>query len=310
MAAEKPVQRIHDEINVEIEYSYAERKEERHAPCAVRYARTLKNFIRPFDLGQSPFLRVGLINTTGKTTSVRHILILDIHHIIFDGMSINILFKELMDLYRGKELPALQVQYKDYWEWQNRQEDQEVKKRQEEYWMDVFAGVIPVINLPLDHPRPPVQSFEGNRLRFVIGKKETDVLKAVAKEEEVTLFMVLLAAINVLLMKLTGQEDIVIGTPVSGRRHPDSEKIVGMFINTLALRNNPANQKIVREFLGEIKERTLNAFVRTRTTPLRIWWKRWKSGEMLAGTHSLMSCSYSTIMLHRQEAYRNWKLKV
>jgi amino acid adenylation domain-containing protein len=262
MAAEKPVQRIYDEVDFEIQFfdlttgekrRETEGKTSSYLSSAIRHL--LSEFIRPFDLGQSPLMRIGLI----KTTSTRYIFMLDIHHIVFDGTSINIFFEELMALYRGKELPALQIQYKDYWEWQNRHEDKGIKKRQEDYWMDVFTGEVPVINLPNDYPRPPVQSFEGDRFNFVIGKKETDVLRAVAKEEEVTLFMVLLAVINVLLMKLSGQEDIVIGTPVSGRRHQDSGKIVGMFINTLALRNCPENQKIFREFLGEIKECTLNA---------------------------------------------------
>jgi len=262
MAAEKPVQRIYDEVDFEIQFfdlTTGEKRQETEGKTDPNPSPVIRNlsseFIRPFDLGQSPLMRIGLIKTAGA----RYIFMLDIHHIVFDGTSINILFKELMDLYRGKELPALQIQYKDYWEWQNRREDKGIKKRQEDYWMDVFTGEVPVINLPTDYPRPPVQSFEGDRFNFVIGKKETDVLKAVAKEEGVTLFMVLLAVINVLLMKLSGQEDIVIGTPVSGRRHQDSEKIVGMFINTLALRNCPGNQKIFREFLGEIKECTLNA---------------------------------------------------
>jgi tyrocidine synthetase-3 len=217
MAVEKPVQRIHDEVNVEIEYfdfkiDQVEVKVEEEegtrglAPLSIDLATRssqpaavlISSFIRPFDLGQSTLMRIGLM----KTTSTRHIFMLDIHHIIFDGTSINILFKELMDLYRGKELPALQIQYKDYWEWQNRREDKGIRKRQEDYWMNVFTGELPVINLPTDHPRSPVQSFEGNRLNFVIGKKETGFLKAVAKEEEVTLFMVLLAVINVLLMEI------------------------------------------------------------------------------------------------------------
>jgi len=239
----EPVQRIHDRVDFKLEvYDRGEKH--------------IQRFLRPFDLSLPPLIRVGLIREGSK----KHILMVDIHHIVYDGTSMAIFFKELMSLYEGKELLPLRIQYKDYAQWRNSHPMLTEKENQEAYWLDVFAGEIPVINLPLDFARPPTQDFNGRRLEFVLEENRANSLKNMAKEEGVTLYMVLLAIINVLLMKLGSQEDIVVGTPLAGRKHPDQEQIIGMFINTLALRNYPTNDKTFSEFLAEIKERTLNAF--------------------------------------------------
>ncbi|UCH92855.1 MAG: amino acid adenylation domain-containing protein [Candidatus Aminicenantes bacterium] len=272
---EEPVQRIHDEVEFEIEYydenfntprplrgppSQEGNKSASHAPCSMLHASTIKNFIRPFDLSQAPLLRVGLI----KHDRERHILIVDMHHIISDGISLEIFVKEFMAVYGygEKELPGLKVQYKDYAQWQKSEEQQEVIKKQEAYWIKEFGidEQIPVLNLPIDYTRPVIQSFEGGVLGFEIDSRDTSALKRLAFGEGVTLYMVLLSIYTILLSKLSNQEDIVVGTPVAGRRHVELRNIIGMFVNTLALRNFPCGEITFKQFLREVKNRTLTAF--------------------------------------------------
>ncbi len=245
---EKPVQKIHSEI-VEFEVEYYKADED-------TVGEIIRNFVRPFDLSQAPLFRVGLINLGEK----RHILMLDTHHIISDGVSEGILMRDFMALYGDEELPELKLQYKDYAEWHNSEKVKEVFGRQEEYWLKDFEGEIPVLNLPTDYTRPLIRSFEGRMFTFELEKEKTETLNKLAKEQDATLYMVLLAAYNLLLSKLSGQEDIVVGTPVAGRRHSDVEEIVGMFVNTLALRNYPVAEKRFKEFLKEVKDRTLQAY--------------------------------------------------
>jgi non-ribosomal peptide synthetase component F len=131
---------------------------------------------------------------------------------------------------------------------------------QEEYWLREFAGEIPQLNIPTDYARPEVQSFEGSFVTFAMNEEETVALNKLAASEGVTLFMVLLAMYGIFLANLSRQDDIVIGTPVSGRRHPGLERILGMFANTLALRVGPSGEKRFPDFLMEVKEKILKAF--------------------------------------------------
>jgi iturin family lipopeptide synthetase A len=242
----------------------------------------IREFVRPFDLARAPLLRVGLIellhtptapgahpSNTLPTPSAprshpsqegRSILIIDMHHIIHDGISQVIFLKDFMALYTGEELPGLKNQYKEYSQWQNRFLEREAIKKQGKYWTGEFKGEIPLLNLPTDYTRPAVQSQAGNVLPFNIGIEETNALRELAIKEETTLFTVILSIYNTLLSKLSGQEDIVVGTPIAGRRHPDLQPIIGNFLNTLALRNSPAADKSFGAFLKEVKERTLTAF--------------------------------------------------
>jgi iturin family lipopeptide synthetase A len=238
------VQQVHDEVGFEIGY-YQDKVEE-----------IIRDFIRPFDLSRAPLMRVALI----KIAADEHIFVVDMHHIVHDGISQTILFKELTAFYRREELPGLKLQYKDYAGWQNQNMKKEAVKKHELYWLRQFPGEIPVLNLPYDFPRPLVQSFDGSTAAFEIDKKETKVLKTLVRSENVTLFMVLLSIYYVFLSKLSGQEDIVIGTPEAGRKHPDLQPIIGFFLNTLALRNYPCADKSFSDFLKEVKERTLETF--------------------------------------------------
>ncbi len=246
----KAVQEVHDDVIFQIE-SYDlvanEAKEEKQI---------IMNFIRPFDLSCVPLLRVGLIKITGE----RYILAVDTHHIISDAKSQEVLVKEFMHLYMGETLPELRLQYKDFSQWQNNLVISGQIKKQEAYWLNRFKGPLPILELPTDYPRPRIRSFEGSHCGFGADAAEVEKLRRLAARENASLFIVILAIYNVLLFKLSGEEDIIIGTAAAGRNHADLEHIIGVFINTLALRNFPAGHKSFNHFLREVRQGTLEAF--------------------------------------------------
>jgi amino acid adenylation domain-containing protein/non-ribosomal peptide synthase protein (TIGR01720 family) len=245
----EPVQKIHQHHQVELAVEFYETGKDEAKEL-------LKKFLKPFDLSQPPFIRAGLI----KLGETKHILMLDMHHIVTDGVSSEIFINETIALYKNEELPVLRLQYKDYTEWQKSDRVRKAMKKQEEFWLKEFEEEIPVLNLSTDYERPQMQSFEGNTIDFEIGKEETAALKTLSLKEDVTLYILLLSVFNILLSKLTGQEDIIIGTPTAGRRHTDLHNIMGVFVNTLALRNYPISEKTFKEFLNEVKGNTLKAF--------------------------------------------------
>ncbi|MGD2088778.1 MAG: amino acid adenylation domain-containing protein, partial [Candidatus Aminicenantes bacterium] len=270
MIADEPVQRIHKEVKFEIEYHKVEVEEEERpgglVPSSLESAaRSLQpasalisSFIRPFDLSRSPLLRVGLIQSEEE----KHLLMVDMHHIISDGVSLEILINDFMAVIEGEKLLPLRIRYKDFSGWQNQEKQKENIKHQEAYWVKEFGTgeEIPVLDLPTDYPRPALQSFEGCIVNFEIPNEHTAALKTFALERGTTLFMVSLAIFNVLLSKLSSQEDILVGTPISGRRHADLTNTIGMFVNTLVLRNYPTAGQAFVDFLLGVKEKTLEAF--------------------------------------------------
>ncbi len=265
MIGDQPVQIVHDHVEFEIENYQVEDKVKVEEEGASRLEGTrglapspilISSFGRPFDLSHSPLLRVGLI----KEQEQKHLLMIDMHHIITDGVSMNLFLREAMELYSGEKLSPLRLQYKDYADRQVGDRQKKAIKSQEEYWLNRFADEIPVLNLPLDYPRPKVQSFEGAVLSFEVPRGLTRSINQMTLDTGATLYMVLLAVYNILLSKLSGQEDIIVGIPIAARRHADLERIIGMFVNTLAPRNYPNSEKTAREFLEEIKESTLQTF--------------------------------------------------
>ncbi|MGN4562436.1 condensation domain-containing protein, partial [Bacillus cereus group sp. MYBK5-2] len=188
------------------------------------------------------------------------VLLFDIHHIISDGISTNLIIKEFIQLYKGELQPPLQIQYKDYAVWQQIEMQSERMRRQEAYWLNMFDGEIPTLELPIDYERPSVRSYEGDTVEFTIDKEISDGLKEIEKQTGATLYMVLLAAYTTLLAKYSGQEDIIVGTPIAGRTHADLEPIIGMFVNTLAIRNYPEGDKTFYMYVQEVKETMLNAY--------------------------------------------------
>ena len=243
----EPVQKVHRKVEFQVNYWETD---------ADKVKDLVKEFIKPFDLSQAPLLRVWLV----KIAKEKHILLYDMPHIISDATSMAILVREFAALYNGKTLPALSIQYKDFSAWQNELFGSEKIKKQEEYWLSRFAGEIPVVNMPTDYPRPSKMNFQGESYKFEIDQELTAKLGYLALQKRTTMFIVLLAAYNVLLARLTGQEDIIVGVPVAGRRHADLENIIGMFINTVALRNYPKSDLTFTEFLAEVNENTLKAF--------------------------------------------------
>ncbi len=252
---EDPVQRVHDHLELEIEF-YDSEVDFTGGELA---AGTIKDFLRPFDLSRAPLLRVGAV-AVGKGSTSKRFLLLDMHHIITDGTSQNVLAQEFQQLYNNGPLPRLKLHYKDYSQWQNRWMGSQAASRQETYWLKEFAGEIPVLDLPIDYPRPGFRGFTGDMLRFQIDRGETLALKKIAREKGTTMYMNLLAIYTVFLAKICNQEDIVVGTPAAGRRLAELEQVIGMFVNLLALKNNPAETKSFDELLGEVREKTVNAF--------------------------------------------------
>ncbi|WP_373865018.1 amino acid adenylation domain-containing protein [Paenibacillus amylolyticus] len=240
-------QRVYQDVNFAVEFYQADEQE---------VEAVVHGFVRPFDLAKPPLLRVGLVELAPE----RHILMYDMHHIISDGVSMEIFVEEFVRLYGGEQLEPLRIQYKDYTVWQHSQEQQERLQHQGAYWLDMFQGELPVLEMPTDYPRPAVQSYEGQTLEFSFDASKTGGLKQLASETGTTLFMVLLAAYNVLLHKYSGQEDVIVGTPIAGRNHGDVQPLIGIFLNTLAIRSYPSSEKTFLSYLNEVKETTLRAF--------------------------------------------------
>ncbi len=239
------VQRVQPEVELKIwktEVSGEKHEEE--------VKRIVKGFIRPFDLEHDCLIRVGLV----KLKEEKHLFMLDMHHIISDGKSMEIFFKDFADIFAERELPELKIQYKDFAAWQNNLFESEAFKKQEEYWLQIFAGEVPRLNLPTDFLRPTEISFEGSIVSSAFSRALSDKVNEFAVDNGSTIYMVLLAAFNILLAKYTGQEDIVVGSPIAGRQHADLDKMIGMFVNTLAMRNYPDSMKTYQEFLLNVRK--------------------------------------------------------
>ncbi|HET7232709.1 MAG TPA: non-ribosomal peptide synthase/polyketide synthase [Longimicrobium sp.] len=217
---------------------------------------------QPFDLAAGPLFRAALLRLGAED----HVLLLGMHHVVSDGWSMGVLFRELSALYEayreGRESPLaeLPVQYADYAVWQREQLAGEVLDRQLAYWKERLAGAPALLELPADHPRPPVQSHRGARERFELPHALLDRLQALGRGEGATLYMVLLSAFQLLLSKYSGSDDIVVGSPIAGRTRREVEELIGFFANTLVLRTDLAGDPTFRELLGRVREGTLGAY--------------------------------------------------
>ncbi|EGL16793.1 condensation domain-containing protein, partial [Paenibacillus sp. HGF7] len=156
--------------------------------------------------------------------------------------------------------PELRIQYKDYAVWQQSEAGSERVRAQEAYWLERLKGELPVLDLPADRTRPAVFSYTGGVVRFTLGAERTSGLKRLALRTGATLYMVLLAAYSTLLSKYSGQEEVIVGTPVAGRPHAELERVMGMFVNTLALRTYPSADKPFEAYVREVKELALEAY--------------------------------------------------
>ncbi|HHO68226.1 MAG TPA: amino acid adenylation domain-containing protein, partial [Gammaproteobacteria bacterium] len=217
---------------------------------------------RPFDLEQAPLLRI----TTVRLSATRHAVLQTMHHIVYDGWSLAVLFRELKALYesfaegRDPALPPLDIQYADYALWQREYLETAPLRRQLDYWRETLSGRLPVLELPADHPRPPVQSFNGALHRIQLPAGLTRDVHALARRAECTPFMVLLAAFDVLLHRYTGETDILVGTPIANRNQPQIESLIGFFVNSLVLRTSLDGDPDSLELLRRIRSTTSAAY--------------------------------------------------
>ena len=216
----------------------------------------VQEFVKPFDLQVASLMRVGLIRIASK----KYILIVDMHHIIGDGASQEILVRDFIALYNGEKLPELKLQYKDFSVWQQEKTQQKTISAQRDFWISQFSEKFEPLDLPKDFARPLINTYAGSSIDFEINVEETTKLKSIAEMEGATMFMVMLSIYNIFLSKLTNQDDIVIGVPVAGRDHPDLENSIGMFVNTLPLRNYPKDTFHFKEFLANVKSGALACF--------------------------------------------------
>ncbi|MDQ3175168.1 MAG: condensation domain-containing protein, partial [Acidobacteriota bacterium] len=217
---------------------------------------------RPFDLEHGPLLRATLLRLGDE----KHVLLLNMHHIVSDGWSMGVLFRELGTLYQafstGKPspLPELPIQYADYAVWQREWLAGERLEQQLSYWKEQLSGAPPILNLPADHPRPVAQSYRGASQPVQLSKEVTERLKALTRQEGATLFVTMLAAFQTLLMRYSGQEDVVVGSPIANRNRAETEGLIGFFVNTLVLRGDLSRNPTFRQLLGRVKEVALEAY--------------------------------------------------
>ncbi|MCP5049239.1 MAG: hypothetical protein GY940_18865, partial [bacterium] len=244
MVDDEPMQAVHDHVPFQLESRDKET------------SRQIASFARPFDLSKAPLLRLGLIPTGPGQCD----LLIDMHHIISDGISHDILSRDFKALLNGQSLPPLNVQYRDFAVWRNSKHQRELIRQQENYWLEEFAGDIPVLNMATDYPRPEEFGFEGGRLFFRLEPVLTTKIRELISKYEVTLMMFLIAAFKVLLSIYTGQQEIVVGTVIAGRRHEDLNNIIGFFVNMLAIKTSPHHDKTFGRFLTEVKQKSIKAF--------------------------------------------------
>ena len=213
-------------------------------------------FIKPFDLSKAPLFRTKLV----KLKDNKMLFLLDMHHIISDGTSIGILLQELCDLYNGNELAEKQIDYKDFTLWEKEQFENKDFKSSKEYWVNNFKDEIPLLNMPTTYSRPSIQSFEGSNYHTILSKEIYNKVNNIAKKLNITPYMLMLSCYYILLSKYTSQDDIVIGTPIVGRELPDLSNMLGVFVNTLALRNKIDSSLSFEKFSNIIKNNCLNSF--------------------------------------------------
>jgi amino acid adenylation domain-containing protein len=219
----------------------------------------------PFDLAHGPLIRALLL----RLGEQEHIFLMTMHHIITDGWSVGVMHREFMDLYEafaaGRPSPLLEpkIQYPDYAVWHRQWFQGEVYESQLKYWKNQFKTLPPPLELPTDHPRPLIQAhkaFRGSKRKLALSQELTQKLKELCQKEEATLFMVLLAVYHVLLHRYTGEEDIVVGSPIAGRCLAETESLIGLFVNALALRVDLSGNPSFSELLRRVKEVALGAY--------------------------------------------------
>lgn len=246
VSGSKIVQVIEDKI--EFRLPYIQDKNNEFVP---------EDWVEEFELWRAPLIRAKVIETSEQ----KRYFMIDMHHIISDGITMELFIGELRQLYAGIELPEVEYQYKDYAEWQNRvYANSQEQKIHEEFWKKQFEKKVPPLELASDYKRPEKRSYRGANYEFKLDKQLTREINQMAKQQECTPFMVLLSAYLIMLSKYSGEEDITVGTPVMGRTCMEFETIMGMFVNTLVLRNQVNGAMSYLEFLEGVKDVAIHAF--------------------------------------------------
>ncbi|EEF63147.1 non-ribosomal peptide synthetase [Pedosphaera parvula] len=218
--------------------------------------------LAPFDLRSGPIMRAKLLRIAAED----HLLLFTLHHIVMDGWSRSVFLSELSRLYQAfasgqlSPLPPLPIQYADFAVWQARQVKEEALLKQLNFWKEQLAGAPALLELPATFPRPAVQSFKGARHPIRIQNQTTEALKALSRKEGCTLFMTLLAVFQTLVLRYTGQTDIVVGSPIANRNRMETEQLIGYFVNTLVLRTNLSGNPTFREVMLRVREVSLAAY--------------------------------------------------
>ncbi len=246
---EQPVQRIAAAAELTLPVTEV-------ASLAAFYAAAEEELRRPFVLEQGPLLRPHLY----RLSATDAILLVTLHHIVADGWALGVFARELAAAYGGATLPALPFQYADYAVWQRAPEQEARLAELLDYWTEQLREVPELITLPTDRPRPAAQTFAGARLPLTLERELIDRLRALGQAEGATLFMVLFAAFAALLARLSGQEELVIGTPVANRTEGEVAGLMGVFVNTLALRVDLRAQPTFRELLDQVRQTALDAY--------------------------------------------------
>ncbi|PMB52083.1 non-ribosomal peptide synthetase [Fischerella thermalis CCMEE 5201] len=252
----EPFQQVHEYQEVDFENIDASSGNEDELISQVIAA-----YQRPFDLEKGNLLRVNLFTCSEDN----YVILLTIHHIVIDGFSLGIILDELRSLYEAENtgrvisLPAIKYQYQDFVQWQRNILASSVGDELWNYWREQLAGELPILKLPTDRPRPPIQSYQGASHTFELNQKLTSQLREMAKAQGATLYMTLLTAFQVLLYRLSGQEDIIVGAPIEGRSQPQFAETVGFFVNMLALRVNLAGNPTFSQLLTQVRQTVLDA---------------------------------------------------
>lgn len=246
----EPIKYIHENVDFDVDFIETDEGED-------KVEEIIKDFIKPYDLEKLPLFRTKVIKSKKQNVSY---LVIDIHHIISDGVSGAIIVDEMNKLYNDCQLDVPKIHYKDYAVWHEKLLSMPFMRKEKNFYMKELSGELPILDLPTDFKRPSVFSSEGESEHLVLQQADTQKIREYIKSKKVTLFTLLFSCFNIMLSKYSGKEDIIVGTPVAGRIHEDIYSMCGIFLNTLPIRSNLNRQKSFSEFLSDTSKKSLRTF--------------------------------------------------